>query len=152
MLQQFLLIGTSVSIIAAPFSFSSETEWKTLCYVTPETKLGIARGLCTVIHIVYWLLGFKFFRLFFYMILFAICYSGTGATCCLEAIFYISFGPFHSFHHMYKGSQAHNTFWHLIDTSLLLFFSTSDIKLIFHSLWRECLLQISQMRPMVKIG
>lgn len=35
------------------------------CYVTPETKLGIAKELCTVICIAYWLLGYKSLHLFF---------------------------------------------------------------------------------------
>lgn len=70
-------------------------------------------------------------------------FSGTGATCCLEAISYISFGPFHSFPPMYQGSQAHNTFGHLIDISLLL---------LFFFFWHKiCLSFIVERMPLTDI-
>ena len=132
MFQQLLLTGTSMSIIPVAFFYLWGWVEELSCYVTPETKLRTAKELCTVICIAYWFLGYISLHFFStWSFLPSVC-SGTGATCCLEANSYMSFGPFHPFPPMYQGSQARNTLGYLIDTSfLLLFFFWHKIGLSF---------------------
>lgn len=96
------------------------------CCSAPEAKLEIAKELCPVIRIAYWLLEYNSLHPFFFSTwsFLPSAFFGIGATWCLEAISYISFGLFPSFPPMYQGSQAHNALGHLTDTSLflLLFF------------------------------
>lgn len=124
------------------------------CCSAPETKLEIAKELCTVIRIAYWLLEYNSLHPFFFSHD-PFCHLLFLAQEQHDVLKQFLIFLLVSFLHSLLCIKGHRliTLWGIWQTPPSFFFySSSDIKLVFHSLYRGCLLQISQIRPMVKTG
>lgn len=115
------------------FYFPSKAERKTfLVMLHLKISWGQQRS-CALLFVLY--IGFWDTNLCIFFSIWSFlpsAFSCTGATCCLEAISYISFGPFHHSLLCIKGHRL-ITLLGTWQTPPSLFFSSSDIKLVFYS-------------------